>query len=73
MKREGRVQVQLAVDRMGRVMAMELGKGAGFKPFDQEAMETVRRADPLPPPPPELAGDRIPLVVPIGFYPPGPR
>lgn len=71
MKREGRVQISLTLDRRGKVLSVEVNRGAGFKPFDTEALDTVRRADPLPPPPPEVAGDTIPMQVPIGFYLPG--
>ncbi|WP_256215351.1 energy transducer TonB [Sphingobium sp. AP50] len=71
MKREGRVQISLTLDRRGKVLSVEVNRGASFKPFDTEALDTVRRADPLPPPPPEVAGDTIPMQVPIGFYLPG--
>ena len=67
MKREGRVQVNLTLDRHGRVLAVAVSRGAGFKPLDEEAVDVVRRAQPLPPPPPEVEGDAIPMLVPIGF------
>ncbi len=73
MKREGRVHVRMTLDRRGNVLDVSLDRGAGFPPFDREAIATVRRADPLPPPPAELNGSVIPLHAPIGFYLPGSR
>lgn len=67
MKREGRAQVNLTLDRGGRVLAVSLGRGAGFKAFDEEAVDVVKRAQPLPAPPPEVEGESIPMQVPIGF------
>lgn len=67
MKRQGRVRVDMTLDRQGRVLAVSVGKGAGFKALDEEAVETVRRAQPLPVPPPEIGGETIPMQVPIGF------
>jgi len=67
MKREGRVQVHLTMDRRGRVLAVSVGRGAGFKALDDEAVAVVKRAQPLPLPPATVAGDAIPMQVPIGF------
>jgi len=71
MKREGKVHVSISMDRRGHVLSVSVSRGTGFKPFDTEALDTVRRADPLPEPPAELAGNTIPLQLPIGFYLPG--
>ena len=68
MKREGRVHMNITLDRRGHVVSAAVDRSAGFKAFDVEALETVQRANPLPPPPPEVAGASIPVVVPIGFY-----
>lgn len=73
MKREGRVHLHLTLDRQGRVLSANVERPTGFKPLDTEALETVRRADPLPTPPAEIPGSVIPINVPIGFYMPGPR
>jgi periplasmic protein TonB len=35
--------------------------------LDDEALALLRRAEPFPPPPPELAGARVDLTVPIRF------
>lgn len=67
MKREGRVHVKLTMDRQGHVVHVAVDRGAGFEAFDTEAVATVRRADPLPPPPEDVAGSTIALQLPIGF------
>lgn len=67
MKRQGRVRVDMTLDRHGRVLAVAVGQGAGFRALDEEALETVKRAQPLPVPPPEVVGESIPMQVPIGF------
>lgn len=69
MKREGRVHVSLTMDRHGKVLSVAVTRGDGFKPFDTEAINTIRRAEPLPEPPAELAGNVIPLQLPIAFGP----
>ncbi|HWJ70562.1 MAG TPA: TonB family protein [Sphingobium sp.] len=67
MKREGRVQLNLTMDRRGHVLAVSVGRGAGFKALDDEAVAVVKRAQPLPLPPPAVEGEAIPMQVPIGF------
>ncbi len=71
MKREGRVHINLMLDRRGRVVSASVDHGSGFKAFDTEALETVHRAEPLPAPPPEVDGDPVPMKASIGFYTPG--
>lgn len=67
MKREGRAEVRLRLDRDGHVLDVALATSAGMAALDEEAVEVVRRSQPLPAPPPEVAGDPIPMQVPIGF------
>lgn len=67
MKREGRAEVRLRLDRDGHVLDVALTTSAGLAALDEEAVEVVRRSQPLPPPPPEVAGENIPMLVPIGF------
>ncbi|MGE4432206.1 MAG: energy transducer TonB [Sphingobium sp.] len=69
MKRQGRVHVSMTMDRHGKVLSVSVTRSDGFKPFDTEAIATIRRAEPLPEPPAELAGNVIPLQLPIAFGP----
>ncbi len=56
------------MDRAGHIHAAALRQSSGYRALDNEARALVRRAEPLPPPPPEITGDRIRLVVPVQFF-----
>ncbi|PWC31946.1 energy transducer TonB, partial [Azospirillum sp. TSO22-1] len=64
---EGVAQVRVVLDRQGNVLSAKLERGSGHTILDGETEEMVRRASPLPAPPPEIASDRIELVVPVEF------
>ena len=64
---EGVAAVTFSMDRAGRVLAVRLARSSGSAALDAEAMALVRRAEPLPAPPPELPGQTITLTVPIRF------
>jgi periplasmic protein TonB len=49
------------------VLAAALERGSGHADLDEEVLALIRRADPLPPFPPDLAQDRLELVVPVQF------
>ena len=42
-------------------------KSSGSSVLDKKALALVQRAEPLPPPPPEVPGAQIPIVVPIRY------
>jgi periplasmic protein TonB len=42
-------------------------RSSGASALDDEALALLRRAEPFPPPPPELPGARVDLTVPIRF------
>jgi protein TonB len=42
-------------------------RSAGAAALDEEALALLDRAQPFPPPPPELAGEVVNLTVPIRF------
>jgi protein TonB len=42
-------------------------RSSGTSALDEEALALLRRAQPFPPPPPELSGSRVDLTVPIRF------
>lgn len=67
-KQEGVVYVRFSVDRQGNVHDGRLGKSSGFPALDDETLAVVRRANPVPPPPPEIAGDPVEVMVPVSFY-----
>jgi protein TonB len=65
---EGVVLVAFTVDRRGAVLGVRIVRGAGYPLLDDEALATVRRASPVPPPPNDVPGDPVEVVVPVDFY-----
>jgi protein TonB len=67
-RQEGTAQVFFSIDREGRVLESRIVHSAGAAALDAEALALLKRAQPFPAPPPELAGERITLTVPIAFH-----
>ncbi|MEX2617235.1 MAG: TonB family protein [Alphaproteobacteria bacterium] len=67
-RQQGTALMYFEMDRDGRIHTAALRQSSGHAALDDEARALIRRAEPLPPPPPEVAGDRIRLVVPVQFY-----
>lgn len=68
MRREqGIVRLHFTMDRTGKVLSVELEKSSGSSLLDDEALALIHRAEPLPPPPPEVPGERIDKTVPVKF------
>ncbi|MGR0185008.1 energy transducer TonB [Azospirillum aestuarii] len=67
-RQQGVPQVHITLDRQGRVLAVRLHKGSGFEALDEETIALVERASPLPAPPPDVAQDRMELVVPVQYF-----
>ncbi len=64
---EGVVFVRFSMDRRGNVLSSIIEKRSRFTALDEEALTVFKRANPLPAPPPELAGDPLLLVMPVEF------
>ncbi len=65
---EGVPLVRFSMDRSGRVLSAELVRSSGVEVLDQEALALIKRAQPLPAPPGDIAGDTLTLTVPIEFF-----
>jgi protein TonB len=65
----GSVQLLVALNRGGTVVGVWVRTSSGSMILDKEAVETVRRAQPLPPVPPELP-DVFYFFIPIDFAAP---
>jgi protein TonB len=63
----GVAQVFFSLDRQGRVIESRVVLSSGALALDQEALALLHRAQPFPPPPAEMAGPRVDLMVPIRF------
>lgn len=68
LRQQGVVYVRFAVARDGAVSDVALGRSSGFALLDQETLDTVQRAGPMPAPPAEVAGDPVQVMVPVSFF-----
>lgn len=66
-RQAGVAYLHVAMDRQGGVLSARIDRSSGSVVLDDEAMALVRRAAPLPAPPPEVVGDPLELTVPIEF------
>jgi protein TonB len=58
-----------SLNRQGRVISARIAGSSGSSALDTETLSLVRRVQPFPPPPPEVAGAQINLVVAIRYNP----
>ena len=65
---QGAATVTLTLDRSGHVLSVKLVRSSGSPSLDEEAVALVRRADPLPPMPADVAGNTITFTLPITFF-----
>jgi protein TonB len=65
---QGVAYLRFAMDRQGKVLSASIEKSSGYDALDAEALALVHRAEPFPPPPPDVPGDPVGLVVPIEFF-----
>ena len=64
---EGIAMLSFTVDRNGQVLSSSLAKSSGSTALDNETMAMIRRAQPLPPFPPEMTQGSITVMVPIRY------
>jgi periplasmic protein TonB len=55
------------LEKLHRVIDSRVVRSSGATALDEEALALLHRAQPFPPPPPELPGERVDLTVPIRF------
>jgi protein TonB len=63
----GVAELAFSVDRGGGVHHAQILRSSGSALLDQATLSLVERAAPLPPPPAEVAGAQIAIVVPIRY------
>jgi protein TonB len=66
-RQQGRAMLRFAIDRDGNVLNYKIEKSSGYELLDREVIEMIKRASPLPPMPPEMAGSRFEALVPVPF------
>ncbi len=64
---QGIAQLAFSVDRNGGVHNAHIVRSSGSSILDGETLALAQRASPLPPPPPEMPGASINIVVPIRY------
>jgi protein TonB len=64
---QGVAQVFFSLDRQGRVIDSRVVRSSGASALDEEALALLRRAQPFPPVPPEILGERVNLILPLRF------
>lgn len=63
----GIVSISFVIDPSGHVLSARISGSSGDSKLDQLALQTVRRASPVPAPPAATAKARMPITVPIRF------
>jgi periplasmic protein TonB len=64
---EGVALLRFRLRRDASVIDWRLERSSGGNDLDHAVTAMIRSASPLPPPPPELGGDTIELVLPVRF------
>lgn len=66
-QKSAEIMVSFALDRMGRVLSSTIVKGSGDPAFDAAALAMLKRADPVPQPPPMVADEGLNFTLPVIF------
>ncbi len=66
-REQGTVGVRFSIDPSGQVLSASIARSSGSPELDSAAIDMVRRASPVPAPPPEIARARMNLTVPVRF------
>ena len=66
-RQQGTVQIRFTIDRLGNVLTSEVVTTAGSVLLDRGALEMLSRAQPLPPPPAEIGGQILEIILPVQF------
>ncbi len=67
-RQEGIVHLSFTIDRQGQILAHAIERSSGYRLLDQEAVDMLTRAAPLPPMPYDMRQPQLALVVPVQFY-----
>lgn len=65
---QGRAVLRLTIDRQGHVTSQRIERSTGHAALDREVEAMIRRADPLPAPPPDMLRNQLELIVPVEFF-----
>jgi TonB family protein len=65
--RDVKVVIDVTFDRLGHVIASRVAKSSGETAYDEAALAMLRRSDPVPKPPPDVADEGLHFVLPVHF------
>jgi protein TonB len=66
-KQQGVVLVQVQIDGLGKLIAVNLYQSSNHELLDNQALAMVRKASPFSKPPPDIENKDLNLVIPITF------
>lgn len=66
-RQQGTAVLHFELDRQGRVLSFRIKTGSGFPELDREVEAMIKRAEPLPPMPADMAQAKLELQVPVQF------
>jgi protein TonB len=64
---EGSAKVEITIDRTGHVTSYDVVKPTGHAELDEDIPKLVKRIDPLPSPPSELADKDLTMTLPLNW------
>lgn len=67
--RSVQIVISFVLDRTGRVVSATVANSSGDRAFDDAALAMMRRADPVPAPPPAVADETLTFTMPVNFHP----
>ncbi|BCM25946.1 protein TonB [Methyloradius palustris] len=65
---QGDVLVDVQMDSNGNVTSSKIHQSSGYESLDNQALDMVKKASPLPPPPVLLRGRSFNVLVPVSFH-----
>jgi periplasmic protein TonB len=66
-RRAAEASVYFTLDRRGHVLAYKIKRSSGLPVFDEAALAMLKRADPVPAPPPVIADQSLSFEAPVQF------
>ena len=67
LKDSGVVVITFSITKQGRLISRHVSKSSGRSDIDAEGLSTVQRAQPFPPPPPELTPQQLVFNIPLRY------
>lgn len=66
-RQQGTALLHFVVDRQGQVLSHRIHQSSGYSALDEEVLDMIQRAQPLPTLPDSMQKDTLELIVPVQF------